>query len=114
MINYLQLNKDSLQTEWNRKICGTDCMDSIYNKFQQNESCVSIIRFIHVCSIDYNIDKLCIVQKYLNYIIRNHSELLNEAYYTMIENIVHAANSPIHEIVKYFVNTNLHILHTKH
>jgi replication factor C subunit 3/5 len=111
-INYLQLNKDSLQVEWNRKICSKDCMISLHEKFRKNESCVSIIRFIHECSIDYNIDKFCIIQKYLNYIVRNHSSLLNKIYFDMIENVVHAVNSPIHETVKYFVNTNLHILHT--
>jgi replication factor C subunit 3/5 len=112
MINYLQLNKDSLQVEWNRKICSKDCMITLHEKFRKNESCVSIIRFIHECSIDYNIDKFCIIQKYLNYIVRNHSSLLNKIYFDMIENVVHAVNSPIHETVKYFVNTNLHILHT--
>jgi len=113
MINYLQLNKDIFKKKWKYKLCEKDCMEIMHKHFLSNDASDEIIRFIHECSIEYNTDKFCIVQKYLNYIIRNYENLLNDDYFKMIENILHTTNCPINEIIDYFVNMNLHLLNTR-
>jgi DNA polymerase III delta prime subunit len=111
MINHLQLNKDNFKGS-KQKICGKDVMELLHIKFVSNETALHIIKFIHSRSIDHNIDKIYIVQRYLNHIIRNHGEIICDKYFIMIENILHTSNIPMNEIIEYFVTTNLHLLHS--
>jgi len=111
MINHLQLNKDYFKLDTKQKICGMEVMELLHKKFISNESMTHIIQFIHNCSIEHNIDKFYIIQRYLNHVVRNHSEIICDKYFAMFENILHTSHSPIHETVEYFVTTNLHLIH---
>ena len=111
MINYLQLNKDNMQKEWKNKINGQKIMEELHNKFVQKEDNDQIIKYIRDCSMYHNTDQMNIIQKYLNFIVRNHIGLLNEKYFIMIENILHNKNCPLNETLHYFVIQHLHLLH---
>jgi|TARA_B100000900_G_scaffold411378_1_gene430945 DNA polymerase III delta prime subunit len=110
MINYLQLNKDNLKREWNTKMSTMKIMEEIYNQFILKEDPQNIIQYIQKCSFEKNSDQLNIIQKYLNYIVRNHIELLNEDFFIMIENILHNKNCPINETLNYFVYSHSNLL----
>lgn len=113
MINYLQLNKDNFHFECKQKICGTEIMELLHTKFTSNEPSLDIIRFIHNCSIEHNVDKFYIIQRYLNYVIRNYEHVICPEYFSMIENTMHTSNCQINEIVEYFVTANLHLINAR-
>jgi DNA polymerase III delta prime subunit len=88
MINFMQTNQNQLnETEFN--IIDNDVWQTLYFKFINGEKLEDIIIFIHNLSMNYNIDKKNIIKYYLNYIIRNKSEVVTSDFLSFVENIMH-------------------------
>jgi DNA polymerase III delta prime subunit len=86
MINFLQSNQNNYK---NINIIDTKIWETLYNNFQVNKSNEEINNYIESISIKFNIDKKNIIKDFLNYIIRNKSEILNKDLLNLIENIMH-------------------------
>ena len=93
MINYIQLNQNVLCMDTNM------CLDlsEIHQQITQKIDRLHICDFIHKTSILYNIDKRTILQKYLNYLIRNEQDLfiVNSKFLDSIDILLHCQNIPI-------------------
>lgn len=108
MINYLQLNKDGLQRKTEH---GNQNPEKLHTMFLENQNAQSIAHYIHQCTIESNNDKINIIQLYLNYLVRNHSHLINEKFFTMIENLLHNKDVPLNDKINYFIHSHLHFFH---
>ena len=108
MINYLQLNKDGLQRKTEH---GNQNPEKLHTMFLENQNVQSIAHYIHQCTIESNNDKINIIQLYLNYLVRNHSHLINEKFFTMIENLLHNKDVPLNDKINYFIHSHLHFFH---
>lgn len=91
MINYIQLNQKSLCMDTNM------CLDlhEIHIQITQKLDRLNICSFIHNTSIRYNMDKRTILQKYLNYLIRNEMNIVNSTFLDSIDVLLHCQNIPI-------------------
>jgi len=86
MINFLQSNQNNYK---NINIIDKKIWETLYNNFQVNKSNEEINTYIEFISVKFNIDKKNIIKDFLNYIIRNRSEILNKDFLNLIENIMH-------------------------
>ena len=99
MINYIQLNQNVLCMDVNMCLDLPEIHDQITKKIDRLHVC----EFIHETSIRYNMDKRTILQKYLNYLIRNDSSssllskcnIVNSIFLDRIEILLHCQNIPI-------------------
>jgi DNA polymerase III delta prime subunit len=87
MINFLQSNQNNNCNNIN--IIDENVWNNLYNRFKLVEKIEEINIYIDSISIKYNIDKKNIIKDFLNYIIRNKSELLSNDFLNLIENIMH-------------------------
>ena len=62
----------------------------LYNKLTNKESLLKLNSFIQEITMNYNIDKKNIIKDYLNYIIRNKSQIITIELLLFIENIMHS------------------------
>mgnify|MGYP003338355723 CR=1 FL=1 len=101
MINFMQTNqniKDNLI-----KIIDDDIWLSLLNKIKNQEPLNLLVLFVTNISKNYNIDVKKTINDFLNYIIRNHKEILTRDFLNFVENIIHledAKNS-------YYINYSL-------
>ena len=101
MINFMQTNqniKDNLI-----KIIDDDIWLSLLNKIKNQEPLNLLVLFVTNISKNYNIDVKKTINDFLNYIIRNHKEMLTRDFLNFVENIIHledAKNS-------YYINYSL-------
>jgi len=86
MINFLQSNQNNYK---NINIIDKKIWETLYNNFHVNKSNEEINTYIEFISVKFNIDKKNIIKDFLNYIIRNRSEILNKDFLNLIENIMH-------------------------
>ena len=100
MINYMQSNQDIIQE---CKIIKNDLWIDLTNDFKKGENQNIIINKINDISYIYNIERKNIIKNYLNYIIRNHTNLVNEKFLNIIENIMHLAECKTDYILNYIV-----------
>jgi replication factor C subunit 3/5 len=103
MINYTQLNQNVYDLKNN--ILTIDTYKMLNELFINQVSTNEIIDKFNEISIKYNHDKLYIIKRYLNYIIKNTkipniNEFLND-----IELLIHNNKSSIEHILKFFINT---------
>jgi DNA polymerase III delta prime subunit len=89
MINFMQSNQNNNIDDFN--IIDKDVWDNLYTIIQQKPGLPSLISNVNNISIKYNIDKKNIIKDFLNYIIRNKSNDINNNnnFYYFIENILH-------------------------
>lgn len=101
MINFIQSNQNIKETELN-VICDP-VWQGLYNQFAltplHHKDVDNIVKYIHNISIKYNIDKKNIIKDFLNYIIRNNSNVINNEFLNFVENLMHIQN----------LNNNTHI-----
>ena len=86
MINFLQSNQNNYK---NINIIDRKIWETLYNKFEISQSNEDLNNYIELISVRFNIDKKNIIKDFLNYIIRNKSEILNKDFLNLIENIMH-------------------------
>jgi replication factor C subunit 3/5 len=91
MINYIQLNQNVLSMDTNM------CLDlpEIHQQITQTLERLHICDFIQKTSIRYNMDKRTILQKYLNYLIRNNEHVINSSFLDRIDILLHCQSIPI-------------------
>lgn len=91
MINYIQLNQNVLSMDTNM------CLElpEIHQQITQTLDRFQICDFIQKTSIRYNMDKRTILQKYLNYLIRNNEHVINSSFLDRIDILLHCQTIPI-------------------
>jgi DNA polymerase III delta prime subunit len=89
MINFMQSNQNNNIDDFN--IIDKDVWDNLYTLIQQKPILPTLITHVNNISIKYNIDKKNIIKDFLNYIIRNKTNDINNNndFYYFIENILH-------------------------
>lgn len=89
MINFMQSNQNINVDDFN--IIDKDVWDNLYILIQQESSLSVLISHVNNISIKYNIDKKNIIKDFLNYVIRNKANGINNNndFYFFIENILH-------------------------
>ena len=110
MINFLQLNQNFKFTDWNQNIMNSVLLNQIHEMFVKKESAIHIINFIHKISAKFNIDKKYIIHSYLNFIIRNHSSIINKDFLEIADKIIHSVDANITDLLHYFTHSILHLL----
>ena len=75
---------------------------------RKREKVENIVTQIHTISMQYNIDKKNLIKDFINYIIKNHSQYINDAFLNFVENVMHSQNHNINYI--YYTITRLSTL----
>ena len=105
MINYMQSNN---KLNKNLKIIDNNIWENLTKEIKKKKLKDVNIEYINTISSDYNIDILSIIRGYLNYIIRNKENYINQKFLNFVEYIMHLQHSNI-EYLKQYVIEYLHI-----
>jgi hypothetical protein len=127
MINFIQLNATSFQPDGygsllQSKIVRSEnwrtlhellCLSEASTSKEQTSSHPEYLteedgvfgaeKYIHYISVHFNIDKRNILNMYFNYVLRTYPEMVNEAWLTIAENVVHTTDDvEIKHVLSYF------------
>ena len=107
MINFIQLNQNNVNNHLNiinNKIW-EDLHEMLLIKIENNENehATNIIKYIQHVSIQYNMDKINILNFYFKYILKNKKEFINKEFLNMIEIIMHLNKTNISHVLFYFI-----------
>jgi replication factor C subunit 3/5 len=106
MINFIQSNQDIVKNQTendsNLYIIDNDIWENLICKLTKSENLENICAYVHSISINYNIDKKNIIKDFLNYIIRNKTNIINSQFLNFVENLMHSQN----------LNNNHHIYYS--
>lgn len=106
MINFIQSNQDIVKThsenDDNLYIIDNDIWENLICKLTKREKLENIYAYVHLISLKYNIDKKNIIKDFLNYIIRNKTNIINSKFFNFVENLMHSQN----------LNNNHHIYYS--
>ena len=104
MINFMQSNQDifkSNNSNINFNIIDDNVWESLTDKMTKKNNLDILVSDIHNISIKYNIDKKNIIKDYLNYIIRNKSNLITPHFLDFVENLMHSQESNNQTFINY-------------
>lgn len=107
MINFMQSNQDIIreQKKLDINIIDNEVWETLIEKIK-NKSKIDVLNvYIHTISINYNIDKKNIIKDLLNYIIRTHTEYIDEKFLNFTENLIHSQNQNNNLIVNYALSS---------
>jgi hypothetical protein len=94
MINFIQLNQNLSQLEWENKIVNRSILEGIHMKLSDKcEKIADIIGYIHSNGVQINIDKSTIMHNYFDFVIRNKSELVTPQFLNIIGDILHSSDA---------------------
>jgi replication factor C subunit 3/5 len=101
MINFIQTN----QNIENRSlvIINDTIWKQLLERIQQNYSFNEIKQHIYSISLEYNMEKNHIVNKFLNYIICNFPNYVTNEFLNFVENWTHSQNENIDLSIHYFI-----------
>ena len=106
MINFIQSNQDIVknhsENDDNLYIIDNDIWENLICKLTKREKLENIYAYVHLISLKYNIDKKNIIKDFLNYIIRNKTNIINSKFFNFVENLMHSQN----------LNNNHHIYYS--
>ena len=106
MINFIQSNQDIVknhsENDDNLYIIDNDIWETLICKLTKREKLENIYAYVHLISLKYNIDKKNIIKDFLNYIIRNKTNIINTKFFNFVENLMHSQN----------LNNNHHIYYS--
>jgi replication factor C subunit 3/5 len=102
MINFMQSNQNLENDSLN--IIDNDIWEDLLNKINSREKLESITNYIHMISINYNIDKKNIIKDFLNYIIKTHPKYVNNKFLDFVENLMHSQNQNQNTHVNYLIS----------
>ena len=106
MINFIQSNQDIVknqsENDANLYIIDNDIWENLIYNLSKSEKLENICAYVHSISIKYNIDKKNIIKDFLNYIIRNKTNIINPKFLNFVENLMHSQN----------LNNNHHIYYS--
>jgi len=113
MINFMQSNQDKFKiqdsnnsnnsnnsNDLNFNIIDNNIWESLSNKLKKSKF-EELIAYINIISINYNIDKKNIIKDYLNYIIRNKTNIITSEFLVFVENLTHSQESNNQIFVNY-------------
>ena len=108
MINFMQSNQSNFKNEddnfnnnLNFNIIDDNVWEYLSNKIIEKSSLDILVSHIHNVSIKYNIDKKNIIKDYLNYVIRNKSNIITIDFLEFVENLMHTQESNNQTFVNY-------------
>jgi replication factor C subunit 3/5 len=98
MINFMQSNQNTSNNQSKLFIIDNDVWENIIQMINKREKIDKIKGYVDNISIQYNVDKKNIIKDFLNYIIRNHIENVDNKFLNFIENLMHSQtqNNDIH------------------
>jgi len=102
MINFMQSNQN-LENE-SLNIIDNYIWEELLTKINNREKIEIISNYIHVISINYNIDKKNIIKDFLNYIIKTYPKYVNNKFLDFVENLMHSQNQNINTHVNYLIS----------
>jgi DNA polymerase III delta prime subunit len=106
IINFIQLNQHLDLNDWKNGVLNNEIFEEIHKYILEiNENSNKTLKtYIHEISIQYNIDKKSLIQKYLNYIIRDEtkSQYITSNFLILVKNLIHGYDIKNTEIVDYF------------
>jgi DNA polymerase III delta prime subunit len=107
MINYIQLNQNILIEE-NQKnmnlILDTIILSQIHDKVNNvTIESNNFVQYIHEISVEYNMDKISIIKKYIDYLIKTFPMITDSSFLKSVEIILHRHDIPIEIIIKYLL-----------
>ena len=101
MINYIQLNQNILLCD--NYIIHQEVWEKLHNyMYVEHKKNDEIYNFINEISIQYNMDKINILQSYFNFVIRTYPDIITNEFLMIIETIIHNNEINIEYIIKYF------------
>jgi DNA polymerase III delta prime subunit len=103
MINFMQSNQN-LENESSLNIIDNYIWQELLTKITNREKIEIISDYIHVISINYNIDKKNIIKDFLNYIIKTYPKYVNNKFLDFVENLMHSQNQNINSHVNYLIS----------
>ena len=98
MINFMQSNQNTSNNQATLFIIDNDVWIGLIKMINKREKVDKIKNYVDNISIQYNVDKKNIIKDFLNYIIRNHVEHVDNKLLNFIENLMHSQtqNNDIH------------------
>ena len=98
MINFMQSNQNTSNNQDLLFIIDNDVWIGLIKMINNREKVDKIKSYVDNISIQYNVDKKNIIKDFLNYIIRNHVEHVDNKLLNFIENLMHSQtqNNDIH------------------
>jgi DNA polymerase III delta prime subunit len=102
MINFIQSNHNMENETLN--IIDNNVWEELLNKITSREKFENISNYIHLISINYNIDKKNIIKDFLNYIIKTHPKYVNNKFLDFVENLMHSQNQNQNTYVNYLIS----------
>ena len=102
MINFIQSNHNMENETLN--IIDNDVWEDLLNKINSRDKFENISNYIHLISINYNIDKKNIIKDFLNYIIKTHPKYVNNKFLDFVENLMHSQNQNQNTYVSYLIS----------
>jgi replication factor C subunit 3/5 len=98
MINFMQSNQNTSNNQGTLFIIDNDVWIGLIKMINKREKVDKIKSYVDNISIQYNVDKKNIIKDFLNYIIRNHIEHVDNKFLNFIENLMHSQtqNNDIH------------------
>ena len=98
MINFMQSNQNTCNNQGTLFIIDNDVWIGLIKMINKREKVDKIKSYVDNISIQYNVDKKNIIKDFLNYIIRNHTEHVDNKFLNFIENLMHSQtqNNDIH------------------
>jgi len=102
MINFMQSNHNIDNETLN--IIDNDVWENLLDKINSREKFENIGNYIHLISINYNIDKKNIIKDFLNYIIKTHPKYINNKFLDFVENLMHSQNQNQDTYVNYLIS----------
>jgi replication factor C subunit 3/5 len=105
MINFMQSNQDIVKLQnrenYNFNIIDNEVWEGLIQKIKKTEKIDNLHTYIYDISIKYNIDKKNLINDFLNYMIRNHPNIINDAFLSFTENIMHSQIQNINVYINY-------------
>ena len=104
MVNFMQSNQDLIKD--NKDMCFNIIDDTVWieliHKISSNDKITDVAAYVYDISTRYNVDKKNIIKDFINYIIRNRSDIVTRDFLNFVENIMHSKNS----------NNHIHVYHS--
>jgi len=99
MINFIQLNQNVIMSHGN--IIDNQVWKRLFDMFSTDDDPKT---FIHLLSINYNVDKKQIIKDYYNYLILNHPEIVTSDVLERMEVVIHNYDCKMDVLINYFVS----------
>jgi hypothetical protein len=95
--HYIQNNNALI--EYN--VVDNDTWDCFYKKILEKEKIDNIIEYVNNISLKYNMDKKNIIKNFINYIIRNRTDVVNPTFLNFVENLMHSQDTNNETFINY-------------